>query len=98
MTQKSLDDTLDTWLDIAKQKDGHIYWLPNSKKVINGLCLQKDPDQLLKVYVQLQEIYEIVKAAACCDYLGECNDCNRRNEFLQLLTRYMKKIKSSVNT
>ena len=89
--QKSLDDTLDTWLDIARQKGGHIYWLPNSKKVINGLCLQKDSEQILKVCVRLQEIYDIVKAA------GECNDCNRRQEFLRLLTEYMKKIKASVN-
>lgn len=91
----TLDENLDMWIDKVKG-NLHIHNLPNIKKIVNRVCLHGDRTDMLKVYVCISSIHDILEnTEPCGDEL--CDTCEKKERFVKSLETYIHKIKLSVN-
>jgi len=92
-------ETLESWTNVTKIYNGHVFCLPNIKNVVNCTCLRGNRDEMLNLYVCLCNIRNVVSDVEKCgdsqDY--ECKLCNKKDAFLRSLTLHIFKIKRALN-
>lgn len=86
--KRSLEETIELWLEITTKSSGEISYLPNIKKIVNTVCHDGDSDQMFILYSNLQKIIDIITSA---------NRSPQTIIFTQTLERYSKKIIESLN-